>query len=134
MASTPEVKVKKRIDAQIERVPYTMRIKPIGGQFSEPGVSDYVLCSSGLFVAIEAKSVEKDPYPTELQKKFLRRTINNQGLVAVVDETNVDGLAAWLTEAVNNPDSPQVYLNREDAIASKIKNISLDSDSGAKKK
>lgn len=70
MAGTPESKVKAALDrALYAAFPRIAKVNPIGGPFSEGGVSDKLYCVDGVFVAIEVKA--EAPKPSALQLEFL---------------------------------------------------------------
>lgn len=126
MAAKPEVKVKAMIDKALANLGFYVLVKPIGGQYGEAGVSDLLLCYQGIFIALEVKSEANGKNrPTPLQSKFLRRVRDAGGLVAVVDESNVDGLVPWIKAAVADPSLDQTYLNREDALTAAITKVEL---------
>ena len=123
MASTPEVKVKNKIEAALMSLGAVKIIKPIGTSMSAQGVSDMLVCYYGLFFAIEAKS--KGNMPTQMQRKFLHDVLRSGGAVAVVDESNVDGLAQWMQNVADDADHPTTYLHKPNALEIKIKKVEL---------
>lgn len=95
MASTPEAKVKGKIKAILKahNVYYAM---PIGTGYGNSGVPDFLCCVNGKFVAIEAKAGKGTT--TALQEKNLKAVIESGGDAWVVNETNLEDLAAWVAK------------------------------------
>ena len=100
MSSTPESKVKARVDAILTK--YTdVIINPMTKGYGKSGVADKIICMAGQFIAIETKSNQASgtkKYPTKLQQRFLAKVLRNGGNVAVVNEDNIDELSFWLRE------------------------------------
>ena len=95
MATTPEAKVKAKIKAILKahNVYYAM---PIGTGYGNSGVPDFLCCVNGKFVAIEAKAGKGTT--TALQEKNLKAVIESGGDAWVVNETNLEDLAAWVAK------------------------------------
>lgn len=93
MAQTPEAKVKAKIKDILKKhnVYYAM---PIGTGFGNAGVPDFLCCVNGKFLAIEAKAGKGTT--TALQDKHLERIKECGGMTAVIYETNVEDLRAWV--------------------------------------
>ena len=93
MASTPEAKVKAKIKAILKahNVYYAM---PIGTGYGNSGVPDFLCCVNGKFLAIEAKAGKGTP--TALQEKNLQAIVDSGGDAWVVNETNLEDLAACI--------------------------------------
>lgn len=93
MAATPEAKVKKQIRKILDAhgVYYAM---PIGSGYGNSGVPDFLACSNGRFIAIEAKAGKNQP--TLLQQDNLRRINAAGGVALVINETNLDTLEDML--------------------------------------
>ena len=70
MATTPEGKIKKKIDAMLKSKKGVWFFKPQSGQFGSSGIPDYIVCAAGFFVGIEAKSGPTKK-PTALQEKCM---------------------------------------------------------------
>lgn len=102
--------VKAGIRRQCRRAGVFVKAIP-AGEFSVGGISDFIACVCGRYVAIEAKA-NKDRNTTALQAEFLREVLDNGGAVAVVDDSNVDGLATWLSGLCNNPRTDSVYIRK----------------------
>jgi hypothetical protein len=93
MASTPEGKVKAKVNKMLAEIPRCYRFMPVQNGMGTPGL-DYYLCINGHFVAIETKTPGKDLTP---RQKGTRQQIEDAGgLVLVVkdDETLVVAKAA----------------------------------------
>ena len=90
MASTPEVKVKKKIKDVLKEhgVYYAM---PIGSGYGVSGVPDFLCCVNGTFLAIEAKAGKNEA--TALQMKHLREIRDAGGYGLVINEENLPILA-----------------------------------------
>lgn len=93
MADTPEVKVKKKVVAQIKALG-AYYFYPVTGGYGGSGVPDIVGCFKGKFFAIECKAGKNKPTP--LQEKNINDIRKQCGAAIVVNEENVDGVAAWL--------------------------------------
>lgn len=93
MARTPEAAVKAKIKAILKahNVYYAM---PIGTGYGNSGVPDFLCCVNGKFLAIEAKAGKGTT--TALQEKNLKQIREAGGLTAVIYETNIEDLRAWL--------------------------------------
>ena len=95
--STPEGKVKSRVDAIIAK--YTnVLINPTTKGYGKSGAADKITCYEGVFVAIETKSNQASgikKYPTKLQQRFLANVLRNGGAIAVVNEDNIDVFEEW---------------------------------------
>jgi len=95
MAATPESKVKAKIKAILKKhgIYYAM---PIGTGYGNSGVPDFLCCVNGKFLAIEAKAGKGKT--TALQEKNLQQIKAAGGLTAVIYETNIADLEAWLAK------------------------------------
>lgn len=94
MASTPEVKVKKRIRKLLDETGayYAM---PIGTGYGNSGVPDFLICHAGRFIAVEAKAGKNKP--TALQEAHMQRIRDTGGIALVVNEDNINELQELLT-------------------------------------
>ena len=102
MATTPEVKVKKKIHATL-KAHGAYAVNYIGGMHANNGTPDILACYRGRFIGIEAKAGKNKP--TDLQTSNLRTIDEAGGLALVINETNVDTLASYLinvTQARSN--------------------------------
>lgn len=86
MASTGEVKVKKRIRKMLE-ASKTYFAMPIGTGYGNSGVPDFLVCHHGQFIGIEAKS--GDGKTTALQEMNLRKIQAAGGKTLIVNEHNL---------------------------------------------
>lgn len=87
MADTPEVKVKKKVVAQLKALGAYF-FYPVTGGYGGSGVPDIVGCYKGNFFAIECKAGKNKP--TALQQKNLDAIKAQGGIALVVNEDNVD--------------------------------------------
>lgn len=94
MAQTPEVKVKRRVVAQLDLLG-AYYFYPVTGGYGSSGVPDIVGCYKGKFFAIECKAGKNKPTP--LQQKNIDSIAAQGGAVWVVNEENMMGVTAWLT-------------------------------------
>lgn len=94
MADTPEVKVKRKVVAQLKALG-CYYFYPVTGGYGGSGVPDIVGCYKGKFFAIECKAGKNKPTP--LQEKNIDAIAKQGGAVCVVNEDNVQGVTAWLT-------------------------------------
>jgi hypothetical protein len=106
VAMTPEAKVKKRAVAQLkklgasigpDRMVTVYKFFPTTGGWGKSGVPDIIGCYEGLFLGLECKAGKGKP--TKLQELNLRLINEAGGYGIIVDETNVDNLAAMIREA-----------------------------------
>ena len=90
MAMTPEAKVKKQIRKILDttRTYYAM---PIGTGYGSSGVPDFLACSNGVFIGIEAKAGKGKT--TALQEDNLKRIADSGGIPLVINEANVNDVA-----------------------------------------
>lgn len=89
MATTPEGKVKTAIKAVLkdEGVYYFM---PRGTLLGRRGVSDFICCVNGKFLAIEAKARANKLSPTQMLEKDA--VTKAGGVALVINESNLDQL------------------------------------------
>lgn len=93
MASTPEKKVKEKIK-QILKARGAVYCMPMGTGYGSAGVSDFIVCYKGYFIAIEAKAGKGTT--TALQDKWLESVIVADGYALVINETNLSDIEAIL--------------------------------------
>lgn len=109
MADKPEVKVKKKIMALLEKHK-AYKFYPVQGGYGKSGIPDIVAClplrtgADAVFLGIEAKAGNKKP--TVNQRKNLKAVLNAQGFAAVVNQNNMREFAAWLELIVADDDTP----------------------------
>ena len=89
MASTPEALVKKRIRKILDTTS-TYYAMPIGTGYGNSGVPDFLCCTTGHFLAIEAKAGKGKT--TALQDAHLDRIREAGGTAVVINEQNIDQL------------------------------------------
>jgi Holliday junction resolvase len=94
MADTPEVKVKRKVVAQLKLLGAYF-FYPVTGGYGGSGVPDIVGCYKGKFFAIECKAGKNKP--TALQQKNIDSIAAQGGAVWVVNEDNMEGVTSWLT-------------------------------------
>ena len=87
MATTPEGKIKKKLDTMLKELG-VWYYSPQAGPFGKAGIPDRVAVVNGIFVGIECKS-SKSKKPTALQIKCMKDITNAGGKCFVVydDET-----------------------------------------------
>ena len=93
MATKPEVKVKKQIQALLEKHG-AYYFTPVTGGFGASGVPDFVACIKGRFIGIEAKAGKGKP--TALQDKNLAQIMDAGGVAVVVNEHGLENLRLLL--------------------------------------
>lgn len=93
MANTPEVKVKKQIRKMLDAAGayYAM---PIGSGYGNSGVPDFLICSDGKFIAVEAKAGNNKP--TALQEQHIAEIQAAGGIALVINENNLNTLKELL--------------------------------------
>jgi Holliday junction resolvase len=93
MAMTPEVKVKRVVVAQLKALG-AYYFYPVTGGYGASGVPDIVGCYQGKFFAIECKAGSNKP--TALQQKNIDAIAAQNGMVKVINETNMNEVTKWL--------------------------------------
>ena len=93
MASTPEALVKKQIRKILDTTA-TYYAMPIGTGYGNSGVPDFICCSNGHFLAIEAKAGKGKT--TALQDAHIERIQKAGGTAVIINEQNIDTLPALL--------------------------------------
>lgn len=91
MASTPEKKVKDKV-VKILKEYGVYYFFPATYGMGRSGVPDIICCVDGKFLAIECKA--GDNKPTALQERELKAIADAGGSALVINEENVDGVAA----------------------------------------
>ena len=94
MADTPEVKVKKKVVAQLKALG-AYYFYPVTGGYGASGVPDIVGCYKGKFFAIECKAGKNKPTP--LQQKNIDAITAQGGAALVVNEENMNEVTEWIT-------------------------------------
>lgn len=97
--TTPEGKVKKRIDEVLENYG-AYWVNPATWGMGESGHSDKIACAFGHFIAIEAKAGKNKP--TELQRVALRAVLNAGGSACVINEETLPDLSLMLNRLQEN--------------------------------
>jgi Holliday junction resolvase len=87
MADTPEVKVKKKVVAQLKELG-AYYFYPVTGGYGASGVPDIVGCYRGTFFGIECKAGKNKPTP--LQAKNLASISAMGGVAMVINEDNIN--------------------------------------------
>lgn len=108
---TPEAKVKqsvKRLLAQYMVYPYM----PVQGRFGGRSI-DFLICANGIYLAIETKTIGKQPTPE--QHNTMRIIKASGGHVLVIDESTLWMLIDWLEWARRQPNhsGPHEYEPKE---------------------
>ena len=93
MADTPEVKVKRKVVAQLKALG-AYYFYPVTGGYGGSGVPDIVGCYKGKFFAIECKAGKNRPTP--LQQKNIDAIAAQGGAVWVVNEDNINEVTRWI--------------------------------------
>lgn len=91
MASTPEKKVKDRV-VKILKDNGVYYFFPATYGMGRSGVPDIICCVNGRFLAIECKAGGNKP--TILQQRELKLIADAGGSALVINEQNVEGVAA----------------------------------------
>lgn len=90
---TPEGKAKVKIRQWIkDNMPGSWRVSPKGGIFGKTGCPDDIICWRGVFIAIEIKSLEGNPTPSQVNELNLIRQAG--GVAAIVRGYDVQRLQA----------------------------------------
>lgn len=94
MARTPEAAVKAAVKARLKELGVWWCM-PIGTQFGNSGVPDFICCHEGRFLAIETKAPGKRRNTTVMQDKQIMGIHKAGGVAMVID--NADQLDEFLT-------------------------------------
>ena len=93
--TTPEGKIKQKIDAMLKSKG-VWYFKPQAGPFGRSGVPDYIICSYGQLVGVEAKA-DKTKKPTALQAQCMEKIEAAGGKAYVVyDQATLDHVESVL--------------------------------------
>lgn len=99
--STPEGRVKARLNKQLETIPYQWKFMPVQTGYGKKAL-DYLICIKGRFVVIETKAKGKDL--TGLQKHTRAEMEAAGAKVFVVDDDESMMIAInWMKAFVTNP-------------------------------
>lgn len=85
MAMTPEGRVKAAVKKWL-KLHGVWYCTPMGTQFGQSGVPDFVCCIGGRFLAIETKAPGKRGNTTPLQKQQIAAIQEALGIALVVDD------------------------------------------------
>ena len=85
MARTPEGTVKAAVKARLKELGVWWCM-PIGTQFGNSGVPDFICCHEGRFLAIETKAPGKRSNTTELQDRQIIAIHKAGGAAVVIDD------------------------------------------------
>lgn len=96
MASTPEGLVKTKIKKMLNEYG-ALHFSPYMAGMGAAGVSDIIALYKGWYIAIEAKA-DATKKPTELQKQFLNKVVDNDGVGLVIHKDNLDELKKLLED------------------------------------
>lgn len=97
MALTPEAKVKRKVVAHLKEMG-VYYFFPVTSGYGASGVPDIICCYQGAFVAFECKAGKNTPTP--LQQHQMNLIIEAGGSAYVVNESNIDEVPAYLSEAL----------------------------------
>ncbi len=92
---TPEVKVKRKVTAQLKELGCYYFFPATGG-YGKSGVPDIVGCYNGRFFGIECKAGKNTPTP--LQEKNLRDIRKAGGVAIIINESNMDSVERVLKD------------------------------------
>ena len=104
---TPEVKVKRKVTAQLKELGCYYFFPATGG-YGKSGVPDIVGCYNGRFFGIECKAGKNKP--TALQEKNLADIAKAVGIALVVNEENMNDINELLGAPVKNPNQVELDL------------------------
>jgi len=96
MASTPEGLVKTKIKKILNEYG-ALHFSPYMAGMGAAGVSDIIALYQGHYLAIEAKA-DATKKPTELQKQFLKKVLENGGMPLVIHKDNLSDLKKLLDD------------------------------------
>lgn len=94
-STTPEGKVKEKIDAVLEAAPFCRFDKPVVSPYGK-AMLDYIGCSKGRYFEIEAKRAGKEP--TARQEARMKEVLAAGGNAFFIDGENgqLEALDSWL--------------------------------------
>ena len=101
MAQTPEGKVKDQIK-KILKARGAVYCMPMGTGYGYAGVSDFIVCYKGYFIAIEAKAGKGTT--TALQDKWLAEVVGAGGISIVINEVNITQVEDLLNDVDERTD------------------------------
>jgi len=81
--TTPEGKIKNKLDAMLKMKRGIWWFKPQAGQYGRSGVPDYIVCVRGKFLSVETKADAKKPM-TALQQQCSEKIQNANGTFFLV--------------------------------------------------
>ena len=117
--TTPEGKIKKKIDAMLKSKSNLWYFKPQAGQYGRSGVSDYIICSYGQLVGVEAKA-DKTKKPTALQAQCMEKIEAAGGKCFVIyDEVTLNDVEDFIDTLAE-----VMRLNVEDLLARDAEDVS----------
>jgi len=100
MADTPEVKVKKKLVAQLKALG-AYYFYPVMGGYGASGVPDVICCYKGRFFGFECKAGTNKP--TKLQEINIEAIRKAGGTAIVVNENNVDVIDIYIQAVTDDP-------------------------------
>ena len=92
-----ENKIKNYIKAEIKKFGFKFH----AGTYTQSGIPDLIYCINGRFVAIEVKK-EKGK-PTELQKRKIKKIIQDGGVAVIVKPSQFEDLKKLLMSVEKKP-------------------------------
>ena len=97
MATTPEGKIKARLDKMLKELGVWF-FSPQAGPFGKAGIPDRIAVVNGIFVGIECRA-NKSKKPTALQMKCLKDIANAGGKSFVVyDNETIEEVRTYIGE------------------------------------
>lgn len=102
MSLTPEGKLKREVKKWLADLPkrrgWTVSyFMPVQRGYGKMGISDFICCIDGLFVAIETKAPGEGP--TARQSAYLSEVVDASGVAAWLDNVNdLDTLESFIAE------------------------------------
>ena len=107
--TTPEGKIKKKIDAMLKSKSNLWYFKPQAGQYGRSGVPDYIICHLGIFITIEAKA-DKTKKPTALQAQCMEKIEAAGGKAYVVyDEVTLGDVEKFIEAKADKTKKPYAF-------------------------
>lgn len=100
MATTPEGRIKKRLDAML-KAEGVWFYSPQAGPYGRAGIPDRIAIVGGLFVGVECKA-DKTKRPTALQRKAME-DINNAGgqSFVVFDDETIEAVRQFIRKTLD---------------------------------
>lgn len=120
--STPEAKVKAKIDKMLSQFKGVWSYSPQSGIYGAAGIPDRVACVNGHFIGIEAKA-DRTKKPTRLQSQCMAKIETAGGKCFVVyDDETLEEARQYIVGvlAKKRMDIPHVSYTESKGVSTKV--------------